>query len=136
MGLIAPDRGKITLDLFDGQPPLELWMNQAALDELQIALGMPNLRLLEAQKIIDAMATSNLHLYFWAGERWRGVHRPTQESYKARFMECAVPSLEIFKILVDMIGKIATGRGPETDPGMTAAASGNGNGSSDSPSLN
>ena len=96
--MIAPDRGRVELDLHDSQPPLLLWYPPAALVALSERLGV-DVSFSESQKfLIDLLTPKALVTFVWAGRIWEERDlRP--ESLRDRVGFTPRPSLEVVAVV-------------------------------------
>jgi len=69
--MIAPDRGRVELDLHDDKPPLLLWYPNGALAALEEKLGVSIEYAESLRWCRDLLRPSTLSVFIWAGRLWQ-----------------------------------------------------------------
>lgn len=113
--MVAPDRGRVELDLRDDRPPLVLWFPNAAISELCKKLG-EKVAVSRSRRLIDELLTyESLHLYVWAGRLWED-RKASVDEMRERVGWSSLEQFEIMKAVRRALFLAITGSDPSDEP--------------------
>lgn len=112
--MIPSDRGRVMLDLEDGQPPLKLWYPHLAMEAIDSALGVSTPYADSGRFVEELLTPRALPIFIWAGRLWEDENLQL-DVIKKRMRKNERPQLLVVKEVRRALVLSLSGKDPDAE---------------------